>query len=118
MIVFEDLGIARMLSNHCLAKSIADAAWNQLTTYTRYKAASAGRAYLEVDPHGTSRRCSRCSGVAGALWAKDLSVRVHQCPYCGLEIDRDLNAAYNILALGLQRIGSQSVEAHAFQAWE
>jgi putative transposase len=101
IIVFEDLGITRMVKNHALAKSIADAAWNQLATYTRYKAASAGRTYLEVDPRGTSQHCSRCHGMVH----KDLSVRVHQCPYCGLEIDRDLNAAYNILGLGLQSLG-------------
>jgi putative transposase len=111
IIVFEDLRIARMITNHCLAKSIADAAWNQLASYTCYKAAEAGRTYIEVDPRGTSQCCSRCHGIAGTLWAKDLSVRVHQCPLCGLEIDRDLNAALNILALGLQRIGTQSVEA-------
>jgi len=114
ILVFEDLSITRMIRNHCLAKSIGDAAWNQLATYTRYKAASAGRTYVEVDPRGTSQRCSRCSGVV----QKDLSVRVHQCSYCGLEIDRDLNAAYNILALGLQSIGCQPVEAHVLQAWE
>jgi putative transposase len=101
IIVFEDLKIARMLKNHCLAKSIADAAWHQLASYTRYKAASAGRTYIEVDPRGTSRRCSRCHGVV----REDLSVRVHQCPYCGLEIDRDLNAALNILAVGLDSLG-------------
>jgi len=101
IIVLEDLNIARMIKNHTLAKSIADAAWNQLATYTRYKAASAGRTYLEVDPRGTSQRCSRCGGVV----KKDVSVRVHQCPFCGLEIDRDLNAAINILAIGLDSIG-------------
>ncbi len=114
MIVFEDLNIARMMKNHTLAKSIADAAWNQLATYTRYKAANAGRTYIEIDPRGTSQCCSRCS----AVMKKGLSVRVHQCPACGLEMDRDLNAALNILAVGLHSIGSQSVEAHAFQAWE
>jgi putative transposase len=96
-----------MIKNHGLAKSIADAAWNQLASYTRYKAASAGRTYIEVDPRGTSQRCSRCRGVV----KKDVSVRIHQCPFCRLEIDRDLNAAYNILAVGLHSLGSQSREA-------
>lgn len=114
MIVLEDLNIARMIKNHTLAKSIADAAWSQFARYTRYKAASAGRTYVQIDPRGTSQRCSQCSAVV----KKDLSVRVHQCPSCGLEIDRDHNAALNILAVGLHSIGSQSVEAHAFQAWE
>jgi putative transposase len=114
IIVFEDLHIAGLLKNHTLAKSIADAAWNQLATYTRYKAANAGRTYLAIDPRGTSQRCSRCQGVV----RKELSVRVHHCPYCGLEIDRDLNAALNILAVGLHSSGIQSGEACVFQAWE
>ncbi|WP_420812438.1 zinc ribbon domain-containing protein [Kallotenue papyrolyticum] len=44
--------------------------------------------------------------MAGARWAKDLSVRVHQCPSCGLEMDRDRNAALNILAVGLHSLGA------------
>lgn len=107
IIIFEDLRITRMLKNHCLAKSIADAAWNQLATYTRYKAEDAGRAYIEIDPRGTSQRCSRC----GAVVKKDLSVRVHQCSHCALEIDRDLSAAYNILRLRLQSQGLRLQEA-------
>lgn len=102
IIVLEDLNIARMIKNHRLAKSIADAAWNQVANYTRYKAASAGRTYVQIDPRGTSQRCSRCSGIV----KKGLSVRVHQCPYCGVEIDRDLNAALNILAVGLHSLGA------------
>jgi putative transposase len=107
IIVFEDLSITRMLKNHSLAKSIADAAWGQLATYTHYKAEDAGRTYVEIDPRGTSQRCSRC----GAVVKKSLSIRVHQCPHCGLEIDRDLNAAYNILRLGLQSQGLRPQEA-------
>jgi putative transposase len=106
-IVFEDLSITRMIKNHSLAKSIADAAWNQLITYTQDKAEDAGAVCSQIDPRGTSQRCSRCSVVV----QKDLSIRVHQCPSCGLEIDRDLNAALNILAVGLHGIGTQSVEA-------
>jgi putative transposase len=114
VIVLEDLSITRMLGNHCLAKSIADAAWNQLATYTRYKAEDASRTYIEVDPRGTSQRCSRC----GAVVKKSLRIRVHQCPECGLEIDRDLNAAYNILRLGLQSQGRQLQEAAGFSRAE
>jgi putative transposase len=110
VIVFEGLSITRMIKNHRLAKSIADAAWKQLVTYTQYKVAETGAVCIQIDPRGTSQRCSACSMVV----QKDLSVRVHRCPTCGLEIDRDLNAALNILALGLQRIGSQSVEAVSF----
>ena len=114
VIVFEDLQITRMLGNHCLAKSIADAAWDQFASYTRYKAEEADRTYIEVDPRGTSQRCSQC----GAVVKKSLNIRVHQCPECGLEIDRDLNAAYNILRLGLQSQGRQLQEVAGFSRAE
>ncbi|MFZ4660618.1 MAG: RNA-guided endonuclease InsQ/TnpB family protein [Caldilineaceae bacterium] len=108
VIVFEDLPITNMIQNSKLAKSIADVAWNQLAHFTAYKAADAGRLFLQVDPRNTSKKCSRCASLVD----KDLSIRVHDCPHCGLVLDRDHNAAINILALGLQRISNQSVEAH------
>ena len=98
-----------MLQNHCLAKSISDAAWNQLITYTTYKAENAGRVVVLVDPRNTSKQCSRC----GELVEKDLSVRVHACPVCGLVMDRDENAANNILRLGIESLGI-ALEAPAF----
>ncbi len=115
IICFEDLAVKEMLANKTqvfgnkLNKSIADVAWRQLVQFTTYKAESAGRRVVLVDPRNTSKRCSRC----GSLVQKALSVRVHHCPTCGLILDRDHNAAINILALGLQRIGNQSVEAQA-----
>ncbi|MDP9310229.1 MAG: transposase [Chloroflexota bacterium] len=111
IIVVEDLNIARMIKHPTLAKSIADAAWNQFANATRYKAANAGRTYLAADPRGTSQRCSRCSGRV----KKALSVRVHQCPHCGLEIDRDLNAALNILAVGLHSLGENPSKPPVFR---
>ncbi len=102
VIAFEDLSIVRMLGNHKLAKSIADAAWGQLIEYTRYKAVDAGSVCVLVDPRGTSQRCSRC----GSVVKKTLSERVHTCPVCGLVMDRDENAAVNIRALGLQSMGA------------
>lgn len=101
IIVFENLNIRGMLKLHCLAKSISDAAWNQLVQFTTYKAANAGRCVVQVNPRNTSKMCSRC----GELVEKSLSVRIHECPGCGLVLDRDHNAAINILALGLQSIG-------------
>jgi putative transposase len=98
VIALEKLDTQGMLRNHYLAKSIADAAWHQLVRYTLYKAEEAGRACVLVDPNGTSQRCSRC----GRVVKKSLAVRVHDCPICGLKMDRDENAAINILALGLQ----------------
>ena len=114
LIVFEDLNTTGMLANHCLAKSIADAAWSQLIQYTTYKAEWAGRRVILVNPRNTSQMCSGC----GTLVAKDLSVRVHVCPECGLILDRDENAAVNILRLGLQAVGIESLEAQPVQGWE
>jgi putative transposase len=102
IIALEKLNTKSMLQNHCLAKSISDAAWNQFAQYAQYKAANAGRACVLVPSKNTSKMCSRC----GTLVEKDLSVRVHDCPVCGLQIDRDKNAAINILASGLRCLGA------------
>ena len=119
VIVFEKLSVVDMMSNHTqvfgnkLNKSIADVAWNQLAQFTAYKAEDAGRLFLQVDPRNTSKKCSRCQSIV----PKDLSVRIHDCPHCGLVLDRDHNAAINILALGLQSVNAglpdEVVEAHS-----
>lgn len=106
VIAFEDLNIRGMVRNHCLSKSIHDAAWNQLIQYTTYKAEYAGREVRTVDPRGTSQRCSAC----GAIVLKDLSQRIQNCS-CGLRLDRDHNAALNILSLGLQATALPRQEA-------
>ena len=87
-----------------LNKSIADAAWDQCLQYTSSKAAEAGRTFLKVFARGTTQDCSGC----GATVPKELSVRVHACPHCGLTLGRDLNAALNILARGLARLGASA----------
>lgn len=102
LIAFEKLNMQGMLKNRWLAKSIADAAWHQMVRYTAYKAEEAGRLCILVDPRNTSKMCSRC----GALVEKTLSQRVHACPRCGLELDRDHNAALNILRRGLASLGA------------
>jgi len=103
-IAFEDLDIQEMQNgNHrAMNKSIADVAWGQLERYTSFKAEEAGRTVVRVDPRGTTQECSGC----GEIVHKDLSVRVHHCPRCGLVLDRDENAALNILARGLACVGS------------
>ena len=83
-----------------MRKSIADAAWSQLIEYTSIKAEEAGRTVVLVNPRNTSKMCSGC----GKLVEKGLSVRVHECPHCGLVLDRDQNAAINILRLGLSNL--------------
>lgn len=92
-IVVEDLQITNMVANHNLAKGISDAGWGKFISMLTYKAESAGRVVEKVPPHGTTQKCSRC----GSTIKKDLSVRIHACPHCGLVLDRDHNAAINIL---------------------
>jgi putative transposase len=104
-IFFEKLNIQDMVRNHRLAKSISDAAWNQLVMFTSYKAESAGRLCGQVDARWTSQQCSAC----GAMVVKDLSQRIHDCS-CGLFLDRDVNAAQNILSRGLARVGLRTIE--------
>ena len=95
LIVFEDLKIKNMVKNTRLSKSISDACWGRFIELTTYKAESAGREVRFVNPKSTSQKCSSC----GQIVKKSLSARVHRCT-CGLTLDRDTNAAINILRLG------------------
>lgn len=103
VICLEDLNIQDMQNGNwrSMNKSIGDAAWRKLIIHTTQKAESAARRVALVNPRNTSKKCSRC----GCLVEKTLADRVHSCPHCGLEIDRDWNAAINILGLGLQSLG-------------
>ncbi|MDO8727707.1 MAG: transposase, partial [Candidatus Methanoperedens sp.] len=83
LIKFEDLRIKNMVQNHHLAKSISDAGWYQLMNFTEYKAAYAGKFVDFVNPAGTSQTC-----ICGYPVPKDLSVRIHRCPSCGLVMGR------------------------------
>ena len=106
VICVEDLTVNRMTHNHCLAKSIADASWSAFFAQLSSKAEEAGRAFVKVNPAYTSQTCSRC----GHRQKMPLSERMYHCPCCLLSIDRDLNAALNICAVGLHSLGL-SVEA-------
>jgi putative transposase len=106
-LVFEDLQIQNMMQNHCLAKSISDAGWYQLISFTKSKAEYTGKAVELVNPKNTSQNCCGC----GKTVSKDLSVRVHSCPFCGLELDRDHNAAINILDKSKSTVGTTGIEA-------
>ena len=99
-LVVEDLKPLGMVkhASRGLAKSIQDASWASFVLILSSKAEEAGRKIIKVRPEGTSSRCSRC----GRSKPKPLSERVHRCT-CGLCLDRDVNAARNILALGLGR---------------
>ena len=104
-ICVEELDIQQMLEGsplgHRMSKSIADASWDQFCRFLSYKAVDAGRKIGFVKPAYTSQDCSRC----GFREKKKLSTRTHQCANCGYTVHRDLNAAENILALGLDGLG-------------
>jgi len=102
VISIEDLSINRMIHNHCLAKSISDAAWGQFAAFLSYKAENAGRKFVAVNPAYTSQDCSQC----GHRQKMPLPQREYHCPCCGLILDRDHNASLNILRLGMQSLAS------------
>lgn len=96
MIAVEKLNI-RALASGFLAREVADQGWAAFLKVLEYKAAEAGTQLIKVPPKGTSQTCSTC----GTKVPKRLSDRIHNCPTCQLVIDRDTNAARNILRLGL-----------------
>ncbi|MCW3990587.1 MAG: transposase [Candidatus Bathyarchaeota archaeon] len=105
-VYFEDLKIGNMVRNHHLAKSISDAGWGRFIRMIAYKEEESGGQLIQVNPRGTTQMCSRC----GEAVPKDLSQRIHRCPGCGLVMDRDHNAALNILARG-REIGREPPES-------
>jgi putative transposase len=103
LIAVEDLSVNRMTQNQCLAKSIRDVAWSQFASLLAYQAAWAGRKFVAVNPAYTSQDCSRCGHRKTDLTLAD---RTYTCPCCGVILDRDYNAAKNILAVGQQCLAS------------
>jgi putative transposase len=100
LVVYEDLRVKNMVRNHCLAKSISDAGWYQFRVWLEYFGKVFGRATVAVNPAYTSQECSSC----GVIVKKSLSTRTHVCQ-CGCVLDRDENAAINILNKGLSTVG-------------
>jgi putative transposase len=99
LIAYEHLQIRNMVKNHHLAKSIHDAGWGTFLRWVNYYGALHEIKVIAVTPQFTSQDCSAC----GMLVKKSLSVRTHICPGCGVVLDRDHNAALNILHKALQR---------------
>jgi len=99
-VAYEDLQVRNMVKNHKLAKSISDAAWSQFAQWLQYFGKVYGKTVVAVAPQYTSQDCSNC----GNRVKKSLSVRTHVC-LCGTVLDRDHNAALNILAKGLRQAG-------------
>ena len=99
-VAYEDLRIKNMVKNHCLAKSINDASWYMFRVWMEYFGKVFGKITIAVSPNGTSQECSSC----GTIVKKSLSTRTHTCR-CGCVLDRDHNAARNILSRGLSTVG-------------
>jgi putative transposase len=99
-VAYEDLRIKNMVKNHCLAKSINDVCWYMFRVWLEYFGKVFGRITIAVPAHGTSQECSSC----GTIVKKSLSTRTHSCQ-CGCLLDRDRNAAKNILSRGLSTVG-------------
>lgn len=103
LIVFENLAVSNMMQNNRLAKSISDASWRKLISNCAYKAEEAGKHCIQVSTKDTTKECSKChEKVRVPLWQ-----RIYECKNCGLIIDRDFNAAKNIL----NRAGSAQINA-------
>jgi putative transposase len=104
VISLENLNIKGMVEQR-FGKQINDAGWGTLAGMLCYKAESAGCKVVFVNPSGTTQQCSQC----GTIVPKGLADRMHNCPCCGLILDRDLNAAHNILKRGT--VGHTEVNA-------
>jgi putative transposase len=102
LIAYEALQIRNMVKNRHLAKAISDASWARFVWWIEHYAKAAGIVAAAVPPQWTSQQCSQCQRVV----RKSLSVRTHRCPSCGLVLDRDHNAAANILRAALASLAS------------
>ena len=103
-IIIEKLNIKSMLEAKGFEVNkgnIADASWGEFIRQLKYKAERAGRLVIEVDPKNTSKMCSNCNHIDKGQTLKN---RTYDCKSCGLAIDRDQNAAKNILRLGISRV--------------
>ena len=106
VIAIESLGVRNMLKNHKLAGAISDVNWSELVRQLRYKAEWYGRTVVAVDHFfASSKTCHACGWVEAEL---ALEVREWVCGGCGKELDRDVNAARNILAEGLRLLELES----------
>jgi len=100
----EDLAVKEMMETSYNAKNKADSSWSTFIQMLSYKAEGAGRTFVEVNPKNTTQNCS--NPECGKYVYKPIWVREHRCPHCGLVMDRDHNAARNVLYQALLEVGS------------
>ena len=106
-IVLESLNIKGMVKNHHLAKSISDAGWSEFMRQIKYKADWAGKTVVQIDRwEPSSKTCHSCGYKLDEL---TLDVREWTCPRCGTAHDRDINAAINIKALGIEQLNTEGI---------
>ena len=99
IVCLESLQVKNMVQNHKLAKAISDVGWSEFVRQLAYKAEWYGRTLIKIDTwYPSSKRCFDCGHVLDSL---TLDIRSWTCPECGVQHDRDLNAAKNVLAAGL-----------------
>jgi len=96
-----------------LAKSILDAAWGEFTTILEAVAVKRGVRVVKVEPHGTTVDCSTC----GWEVPKTLAIRIHDCPKCLTVLDRDENAAINILMRAINDVGLTLSACGGYLSW-
>ena len=96
-----------MLKNHCLAKSISDAGWSEFMRQLKYKAEWAGKTIVEIGQwEPSSKTCHSCGYKLDKL---ELNIREWICPKCGSIHDRDINAAMNIKAFGMDILSAKGL---------
>lgn len=103
LVAYENLNVKGMVKNHCLAKAINDVSWSNFRRWLEYFATKFESRAIAIPPHYTSQQCSNC----GAIVKKSLSTRTHSCS-CGCQLQRDTNAAKNILNLATRDGQSRS----------